>query len=382
MSGIYLHIPFCKQACTYCDFFFTTRSELKPAFLKSLLAEIGHYRGARAALRPIRTVYFGGGTPSRLAPEELAAIMQALRSVFRLGDVAEITVEVNPDDLTPEWLGEARQAGVNRLSVGIQTFNPERLRFMNRAHTRNHALACLEMIRKADFPTWTADLIYGNPGQDTADLEKDADTLLAFDPPHISAYSLTVEPHTRLGSMVRKNLVVPAEDDVVAGHAQRLYERLGEAGIERYEVSNYARPGHEAVHNSAYWSHSNYIGLGPGAHSFEWKEGEQTARRWSNRPHLPEYLKKVPNPHEEEILDAEQLATERLMMGVRTRDGVSFAEMQNRYGYGFGGPRAEVMKGFIRRGLIEDWPGGIRLTPAGMLVADRITLELVSRDEG
>jgi oxygen-independent coproporphyrinogen III oxidase len=238
LIGIYLHIPFCRQACTYCDFFFTTRGGLKPAFLKSLEAEIEHYRDSEWSSVPVHTVYFGGGTPSRLTGGEFASLLDALGAVFNLDEAVEITVEVNPDDLTPDYLRQLKQAGVNRLSVGIQTFNKERLRFMNRAHTREHALQCLRMIREEGFKSWTADLIYGNPDQTPDDLAEDIETLLGFEPPHISAYALTVEPHTRLGSMVRKKMVEPADDELVAEHTALLVSALAGAGIERYEVSN------------------------------------------------------------------------------------------------------------------------------------------------
>jgi len=378
LRGIYLHIPFCKQACTYCDFFFTTRGGLKPAFLKSLAAETEHYRHSDWPAVPISTVYFGGGTPSRLTGGEFTAILGHLGSVFNLDQTVETTVEVNPDDLTPGYLRQLKQAGVNRLSVGIQTFNPERLRFMNRAHTREHALQCLQMIREEGFRSWTADLIYGNPGQSPDDLAEDIETLLAFDPPHISAYSLTVEPHTRLGSMVRKKLVEPADDELVALHTELLVKMLGAEGIERYEVSNFARPGHEAVHNSAYWSHQDYLGLGPGAHSFLWKPDEATAKRWSNKPHMPEYLEKSPNPFGLEELSPEQLATERMMMGFRTREGVKTGELKERYRFDFSSRQLQKILKFNDEKLLDYDGETIRLTGKGMLVADRITLEIIS----
>jgi oxygen-independent coproporphyrinogen III oxidase len=379
LSGIYLHIPFCRQACSYCDFFFTTRSSLKPAFLKSLIAEIGHYRGSEWTAEPVRTVYFGGGTPSRLTGGEFKEIFDALSSVFSLAQTVETTAEVNPDDLSPDYLKQLKEAGINRLSVGIQTFNPERLKFMNRAHTREQAIRCLEMIGNEGYSTWTADLIYGNPGQDTADLAGDIERLLCFDPPHISAYSLTVEPNTRLGSLVRKKVVEPAGDDLVADHTDVLVGMLGLKGIERYEVSNFARPGHEAIHNSAYWTHENYLGLGPGAHSFRWKDNGGSAYRWCNRPHLPEYLEKSPNRADVEELFPVQLAEERLMMGLRTREGVSEDELRHRYGYTFTGARQEVLQQLRDNQLIQDTEGFIQLTAAGLQIADRITLEIISR---
>jgi oxygen-independent coproporphyrinogen III oxidase len=342
------------------------------------MSEIGHYRDSQWTENPAETVYFGGGTPSLLTGDEFGDILEPLASVFGISKSAEITVEVNPDDITAAYLQQLKDAGINRLSVGVQTFHPERLRFMNRAHTREEAAESLHLIRDAGFRNWTADLIYGNPGQATDDLAEDIEMLLSFHPPHISAYSLTVEPRTRLGSLVRKNVVIPADDDMVAAHTDVLVRMLAGSGIMRYEVSNFAVQGHEAIHNSAYWNHSDYLGLGPGAHSFRWLPGRTAARRWCNRPHLPGYLEKSPNPADIEELNALQLAEERLMMGLRTREGVTYSELSERYLYPFTGQMLDVVKKLTSNNFLHDEPGRLRLTGAGMQIADRITLEIIS----
>ncbi|HYW35816.1 MAG TPA: radical SAM family heme chaperone HemW, partial [Balneolaceae bacterium] len=249
MSGIYLHIPFCKQACSYCDFYFVTRQNQRSAFVDALLQEIRSYRGTDFTNEPVRTIYFGGGTPSLLKPAQIESILSAIRRTFSV-EAEEITLEMNPDDVSAGYLADLKKAGINRASMGVQTFQPELLKFMNRAHSRQEALRCLELLSGTGFDSFTVDLIYGNPGQSMDQLSEDLDLLLDFDPPHVSAYSLAVEPKTRLGKQVELGRITPPEDDTVAEHFELINERLSAEDIHRYEVSNYSRPGAEAVHNS------------------------------------------------------------------------------------------------------------------------------------
>ncbi|HET8866566.1 MAG TPA: radical SAM family heme chaperone HemW, partial [Gracilimonas sp.] len=212
MSGLYIHIPFCKQACSYCDFYFVTRQQHKQDFVDELILEIHSKRDTQFTRKPIQTIYFGGGTPSLLTPSQVGSILEAVDSVFDL-DLKEITLEMNPDDVTKEYLSGLKSAGINRASMGVQSFDQDLLNFMNRAHTSEEALKCLELLEASDFNVFTVDLIYGNPGQTLEMLENDIDTILTFNPPHISAYSLTVEPQTRLGKQVKLGRIVPPEDD-------------------------------------------------------------------------------------------------------------------------------------------------------------------------
>ncbi len=375
MSGIYLHIPFCKQACSYCDFYFVTRTGERDAFVKSLIEEIKSYSDTKYVQDKIKTFYIGGGTPSLLSPDQLSDIFSAIESTFKT-DLDEITLEMNPDDVSAEYLKALRELGVNRASMGVQSFNPELLKFMNRAHDREEALTCMDLLSKSGFQTYTVDLIYGNPGQTLEELEEDIDQLLEFDPIHVSAYSLTIESGTRLGKQVELGRIAPPEEDKVADHFNLLNEKLKEAGIHRYEVSNYSRPGHEAIHNSNYWRHHNYLGMGPGAHSFWWDEN---ATRWQNEADLRKYLEKSREEmiREREALSYQQLAEERIMMGLRTREGVTKDEMKNRYNYEFNDRQLKYLKERESEGKVE-LNGSIVLTDKGITIADAIILDLIT----
>lgn len=378
MSGIYFHIPFCKQACSYCDFYFVTRNELRPHFVQRLCEEIEWLKDSPFVSETVRTIYFGGGTPSLLSPGELEGIFSKLERTFRL-EPEEITMELNPDDVTPEYLSAIRRVGVDRASVGIQSFDEGRLRFMNRAHTTEEALRALEWIAGAGFRTFSADLIYGSPGQTTDQLEEDVETLLAFDPPHLSAYALTIEPRTRLGKQKELGRVRPATEESVTAQFERLAQLLRESGIHRYEVSNYSRPGMEALHNRRYWSHENYIGLGPAAHSFWWdKDG---ARRWECGRDLRTFLDSGAGAFCEapEKLNLIELAEERIMLGLRTVEGVRSDELGERYGYRFGERQLEWIEQKSREGLLRYDGEKLRLTSSGLAITDYLVAGLIGR---
>ncbi len=377
MSGIYLHIPFCKQACSYCDFYFVTRKGERDAFVDSLIKEIRSYSNTGYVEEKIETLYVGGGTPSLLSPEQLERVFTAVRNTFDT-DIKELTIEMNPDDVSQEYLEELRKLGVNRASMGVQSFNPDLLRFMNRAHNRQEALKSLELLSKLGFQTFTVDLIYGNPGQSLEELEKDIRELLNFNPLHVSAYSLTIESGTRLGKQVELGRLAPPEDDKVADHFKLLNELLCDAGIHRYEVSNYSKPGHEAVHNSNYWKHRNYLGMGPGAHSFWW-EGNNDATRWNNKADLRKYLSDDREGLEEEkdTLSLEQLAEERIMMGLRTREGIRKNEMKDRYNYEFNDRQLNYLEKRESEAKVQV-DDSITLTDKGIAIADAIILDLIT----
>lgn len=372
MSGLYLHIPFCKQACSYCDFYFVTRTSEREYFVDQLIKEIHSYEDTDYAGETVKTIYFGGGTPSLLEPMQVEQIFSAIHEVFSV-DMSEITFEMNPDDVTAEFLSALKNIGINRASMGVQSFQPELLDFMHRAHNRDEALRCIELLEKTGFDTYTVDLIYGNPGQSLEQLEQDLETLLRFDPPHISAYSLTIEPRTRLGKQVELGRIAPPEDDKVADHFDLINERFREHGIRRYEVSNYSKPGKEAVHNSSYWEHENYLGFGPGAHSFWW--GEE-AVRWENEADLRKYVQAESNPQKGKLTHL-QLAEERLMMGLRTRKGIGVEELGNQYDYELN----DRQKEYLDKRQAEDklqLDKRIRLTDKGIKIADAIILDLVT----
>lgn len=307
-----------------------------------------------------------------LEPRQVEKILEALEQIFQV-DSREITFEMNPDDVTEPFLADLRNLGVSRASMGVQSFDPELLKFMHRAHSSEEALHCLELLSNSPFESYTVDLIYGNPNQSNEQLETDLNKLLPFNPPHVSAYSLTIEPRTRLGKQVELGRIAPPEDDKVATHFDIVNKRLSEHGIKRYEVSNYSRPGCEAHHNSSYWEHENYLGLGPGAHSFWWGE---KAYRWKNEADLRSYLRDE-DSKEKEQLSLQQLAEERLMMGLRTRLGVGVKELEKKYDYILTDRQQQYLVKRQQEGKLKV-DNRIKLTDKGIKIADAIILDLVT----
>jgi len=378
MAGIYIHIPFCKQACSYCDFYFSTRKQLLPSFVDALIAEVHAYRNTPFTEQTFTTLYLGGGTPSLLTERQLATIIEAVNDVFNT-DFDEVTMEMNPDNVTPEYLRSLLGLGINRASMGVQSFNPELLGFMHRAHTRDEALNALEAIEKTGFPSYTADLIYGNPGQTLQTLRDDIQTLLSFQPPHISAYSLTIEPNTRLGKQVDLGRIKPPEDEFVARHFDVVYDELKRAGIYQYEVSNFAKPGKEALHNSNYWSHKNYLGLGPSAHSFWWSD--KTAERWNNPPDLKRYLREQGGgtSKNKEKLDLPSLAEERILLGLRTLAGLRTDVLLNTYNYSLNQKQKEWLHSQESHGTMVWENDKIHCTPEGLKISDLLIVDFLSK---
>lgn len=380
MSGIYIHIPFCKQACSYCDFYFLTRGELRQPFVDALLSEISSYKNSAFTNETVRTIYMGGGTPSLLNQSQLESIYTALFDVFDI-DADEITMELNPDDVTTEYLSMIQDLGVDRASMGVQSFDKKILEFMHRAHSPEEAFAALEALQKTGFPSFTADLIYGNPGQSTETLERDIDKLLSFNPPHISAYSLTVEPKTRLGKQVELGRIDPPDDDLVSKQFDLVRNKLAESGIEQYEVSNFAKPGKEAVHNSNYWKHENYIGLGPSAHSFWWDESGAT--RWQNEADLKNYLNSNPENYRdgEEKLSNATLSEERLMLGLRTKWGVSEETLKTKYHYEFSESQQNWIEKQVQKGFMKREHKNLKMTPEGLKISDHLIVDLLTKSD-
>lgn len=380
--GIYLHIPFCRQACSYCDFYFVTREKYRQDFVRRLVAEIRSYDGSEWAARPVHTVYFGGGTPSRLPLGELQQITRALEQTFRLDRVTETTLEANPDDVDTAYLTGLKQMGINRISMGVQSFDEQLLRFMHRAHSSRQALECMEALHRAAFDTYSVDLIYANPGQSIQQLEADLATLAGHRPPHVSAYALNIEPRTRLGRQYELGRLQPLEEDQAARHVDTVEQHLEALGLQRYEVSNFALPGHRARHNAAYWLHRDYIGLGPAAHSFQLLPGHTRGLRWRNLPDLQRYLagESPLDPESVETLTPQQLAEERIMLGLRTCGGVDPEKLEADYAYRFNEHQLALLDRLEHDGLLQH-DGTITLTRAGWKIADQVTLQLLSTSE-
>jgi len=382
MSAIYIHIPFCKQACSYCDFYFVTRRKLLPDFVAQLCRNIRSFVNSKYTENPVETLYIGGGTPSQLEEPQIEAILNALNDTFTLR-LKEFTFEVNPDDVSPDYLSMLKEYGVTRPSMGIQSFNPKLLAFMHRAHTHEEAERSVNILKLAGFPTFSVDLIYGNPNQSLNELEEDINKFLMVDPPHISAYSLTIEPDTRLGRQKKLGRLQPLDEDTASRHYDYIVERLDGAGLHQYEISNFAQMGHQANHNCRYWHHKNYLGFGPAAHSFWWDRdrSKTTAKRWNIKPDIRRYLADEPQiPIEDtEYLDLQQLAEERIMLGLRTTAGVSTSVLQKKYAYTLNAGQLEQMEKLCSEGFMDVEEDSFRLTHKGLRIADSITVDLLSK---
>ena len=320
MAGIYIHIPFCKQACHYCNFHFSTSKKMLPQMLQAISSE--------ALLRKeyiqqnISTIYFGGGTPSLLAIHDLRFILEKLKESFTINEDAEITLEANPDDITEEKLIGWGSSGINRLSIGIQSFFDEDLQWMNRAHNKQQAIESLSSVKKY-FDNITIDLIYGSPALTDEHWKENVETALALNIPHLSCYALTVEPKTALATMIAQQKKENTDADKQARHFELLMQWLNEAGYEHYEISNFAKPGFRSKHNSSYWKGEHYIGLGPSAHSFN-----GTSRQWniSNNALYIQSIEKSELNFEEEILTESQQLNEYIMTSMRTVEGINFSD--------------------------------------------------------
>lgn len=384
MAGLYLHIPFCTQRCTYCDFYFVTSEKSIGSFVRALRTEMAYYAAQFKGHEPIRTVYFGGGTPSRLPLPDVFALLQDARSHFGDQHWEEVTFEVNPEDATPDYLRGLRDAGVTRLSVGIQSFFEEDLRWMNRAHTADQAERCFEQIQIAGFSRFSVDLIFGLPHQPFEYWAANLQKAIRLGAPHISAYSLTVEPRTVLGKRVETGKEVAPDEDVLADRFAFTRQYLEQEGFEQYEISSYARPGHRAVHNARYWEHANYLAFGPAAHGFWWGPPHKGAVRWANVANLNRYIALLEAHHvpteEHDRISYDVLANEYVMLRLRTRDGLNLETLNHRYGADLIAEKADEIAALERDGLLHFNGRTLSLTANGMLLADAVTHRLLLTD--
>jgi oxygen-independent coproporphyrinogen III oxidase len=328
MAGLYLHIPFCKQACHYCDFHFSTQLKQREAVVAALVQEIALQRDYLGGA-VLSSVYFGGGTPSLLTEQELDLLFNAIYKHFSVQNEAEITLEANPDDLDLYTLNVLHESPVNRLSIGIQSFREEDLKLMNRAHAVEQARTCLQLAREVGFEKLTADLIYAMPNMSDADWVQNLDALLQYDLPHFSAYALTVEAKTALHKFVKDGKVKTASDADQKRQFDLLIDMAVSRGYEHYEISNFAKPGQRAVHNSSYWKAEPYLGIGPSAHSFNGH-----SRQWnvSNNTKYVQALEKGELPATIEQLSIYDQFNEQLLTGLRTSEGVNLERMELRFG--------------------------------------------------
>jgi oxygen-independent coproporphyrinogen-3 oxidase len=368
LAGVYIHIPFCKQACTYCNFHFTTSLRRKNELVGALLSEI-ELRKHYLDQEPIETIYFGGGTPSLLDIRDLELLIQKIFSTLTVSSGVEITIEANPDDVTEAKIKEWTAANVNRLSVGVQSFFEQDLRWMNRAHTAQEALQSVELAIEY-FDNITIDLIYGTPTLTDDNWRRNVDRSIALGIPHLSCYALTVEPKTPLDKMIRAHKVPAVNPDHQSQQFLLLMRWMNDAGYEHYEISNFAKPGFRSRHNTSYWRGEKYIGIGPSAHSFD-----NLSRQWnvSNNQTYIDSIKKGIVPCEKEILTPVQKLNEYIMTSLRTIEGLDLARVVDATLI----HELEIAsRKFIERGLMVEDKKHLRLTRNGKLVADGIASEL------
>ncbi|MBW2272665.1 MAG: radical SAM family heme chaperone HemW [Deltaproteobacteria bacterium] len=380
--GVYVHVPFCERVCPYCDFAVVAERKLAPGapdrYVAALLTEL-EMGAARFAGRRLETLYFGGGTPSLLAPESLGRLIEAARSRFgREPAPLEITLEVNPSSLERSRLRSFREAGIDRLSIGVQSFDDTVLRRLGRAHRAGEARRTLEAARSAGFQNLSLDLIFAAPDQRLVDLERDLDEALSFAPEHLSVYELTVEAATPFALAERRGQLRRAGEAEVVEMVRCIEERSAAAGLARYELSSYARPGREARHNSRYWARRPVLGIGMGAWSCEPpSEAAPYGARRVNPRDLAAYLERVeagqPPEARVEILEPREARAEALFLALRRREGLAAAAFALDFG---AAPRAffaESLDRLTRGGLLEESPeGNLRLTERGRLLADSV----------
>lgn len=372
MAGIYLHIPFCKQACTYCNFHFTTSLRYKDDLVKAMATE-AEAEKAYLGGEGVNTIYFGGGTPSRLEISDLGFLISELHRHYPVAPDAEVTLEANPDDVTKESVLAWKNLGINRLSIGIQSFYEEELRWMNRAHNAEQAKACIENSYAAGIDNLSIDLIYGSPLLTDEMWEQNVATAIAYDIKHLSCYALTVEEKTPLHKNISLKKTVDVDSDKQARQFLQLMQWLREAGYDHYEVSNFAKPHFRSRHNSSYWKGVPYLGLGPSAHSFNGGE-----RRW-NIPNNNVYIKSVKEgvpDRETEVLTPEQQLNEIIMISLRTRDGIDLDKIEKDWGEREKKRLQQDLSKYIKSGLVQMQNHYAQLTDEGMLRADGIAADL------
>ncbi|MEQ8581858.1 MAG: radical SAM family heme chaperone HemW [Marinoscillum sp.] len=372
MAGIYLHIPFCKQACHYCDFHFSTntskKSEMVDAIERELVLRKEELRGAS-----VTSVYFGGGTPSLLSVPELDQLLRCIHTTYEVSENAEFTLEANPDDLIGDKLQNMRALGINRLSIGIQTFDDERLKFINRAHTSAEADQCLNAAMAAGFDNVSADLIYAIPPSDMSYWQRDLEKILIYDLSHISLYGLTIEEKTVFGNRAKKGQLKEVKEEISAQQYQLAIDTLTGHGYEHYEVSNFAKAGRHSRHNSSYWDDQTYLGVGPGAHSYD---GNTRSSNVSHNTKYLNHLQKGQLPLTIEPLTPTNQINEYLFTHLRTQRGINLSKFRIRFNRDFVSDNESQIQDYLKRELVK-WDGEtFALTSKGFMLADEISWRL------
>lgn len=368
--GIYIHIPFCKQKCHYCDFHFSTSLKYKKDLIEGLIKEIelqkDYLKGEK-----VETIYFGGGTPSFLETDEIVTILNKIQEEFNVIENPEITLEGNPDDFTIEKLQALKEAGINRLSIGIQSFDNKDLEWMNRAHNSSQSTQCVKDAQSLGFDNITIDLIYGIPNRTNKDWEENLQKALGLGVQHISAYNLTVEEGTALHHFVRKGIAKPVDDERSAEQFNMLISTLEDKGFVQYEISNFGKEGYFSKHNSSYWKGKKYLGIGPSAHSFN-----GASRQWNvaNNAKYIKALKEGVVPFEKEILSIEDKFNEYVLLGLRTIWGCDFDYIEHEFGNEILSRLKMQLANYSNQITINE--RSFSLNNKGRFFADRIASEL------
>ncbi|MBW6491369.1 MAG: radical SAM family heme chaperone HemW [Lentimicrobium sp.] len=376
MAGIYIHIPYCRQKCHYCNFFSVASGKQLPETMDAICEEALLQKNYLKGL-PIDTLYFGGGTPSLINSSHLNKILETLTSSYSIAPGAEITLEANPDDITQKKLDEWKAMGINRLSIGVQSFRDEDLKYLNRVHNSNKALECIQQAQTTGFHNLTIDLIYGIPTLTTEAWMGNLEITRGLEIPHISAYALTVEPRTALEVMIRKGKYAPVDEAQSVSHFKLLVQFMQDNGFLHYEISNFCLPGSFARHNTAYWQGEPYLGLGPSAHSFS-----GNSRQW-NVSGISEYIHSISErtfPIDSEQLTKVQLYNEYVMTGLRTMWGCNAHEIRQRFGEVFYTQFTGRIRKFIDSGLVTESDQDYKLTLSGKLFADGLASDLFITD--
>ena len=363
MAGLYFHIPFCKRICAYCDFYKSVRLEQMDGVTAAMHRELDERQDYLRG-EAVTTRYFGGGTPSLYAPAALKGLLNHAAQLFDCSGAAETTLEANPDDLTGDYLAGLREAGIDRLSIGIQSFDDDCLKLMNRRHTAAQAIGAVRAAQRAGFGNITADLIFGIPGFGGDSLKRSLDGVLSLGVQHISAYHLTVEPDTAFGRRAARGEFRAVDEQISETEFLTVHHTLTEAGFEHYEVSNFALPGFRARHNAAYWHGAKYLGIGPAAHSFDGEE-----RHW-NACSVEKYI--AGDPAERELLTNRDRFNEYVMTALRTAEGIDTREVAAR----FGTKRLERMREeaapYLQSGALRDAGGRLAVPPERFLISDAV----------
>ncbi len=380
MAGLYIHIPFCKSRCIYCGFYSTTAVELRQRYVEAVCREVGDLRFEVGGLRfevggwRLGTIYLGGGTPSQLTGEQLHRLFETIYIYNKVEKDAEVTIEVNPDDVTETFAQELSSLPVNRVSMGVQTFSDERLQFLHRRHSAGQVMTAFDRLRKAGIENISIDLMYGFPGETMTDWKSDIDQALTLGAEHLSAYCLMIEEGTPLHRMMMKGDALSAslpDEELERQMYYTLIDQLEAAGYEHYEISNFAKPGCHSRHNSNYWNQTPYIGLGAAAHSYDGK----ACRRW-NTADIKQYMEAMEQGrpcYEEELLDEDTRYNDMVTVALRTRQGLDLTTLSEKH-------RKYCLQNaqrFIDDQLIVCTDNRLHLTRQGLFVSDMVMSELM-----